>query len=373
LGRIVKNMNKVFIAEANISTGVGKSLIDSWDNLYKSKCGINKIEHFNTDNIEFKYASCINGNRKNINLKLIKNTLNRLPVIPDNTFVIWTGIKGNAEAVENNSKSIILPAYYRKELCEYLNIKNTGIELNAACASSTAGIIYGAQLIASGRYNSVLVCASDIVSRFTHMGFAALKALSKESARPFDINRDGLNLGDGSCAVLLTDKDTSVKMGLKNLTKISGWGISNDANHITGPDRNASGLIDAIKKTLKTAGKKPEEIQAYCTHGTGTVYNDAMELTAIENIFGNRIFPVFSVKGAIGHTLGAAGGIEAALCSICLKEKKILPTTGLINPEQKAKARIMPGPQDFTGKNILTTNSGFGGVNASLLLEREQD
>ena len=364
-------MKKVFIADANISTGVGKSLIDSWDNLYKSKCGINKIEHFNTDSIEFKYASCINGDRKNKNLGLIKNTFNGFSEIPEDTFVIWTGIKGNAESIENNSDKIILPSFYRKKVCEYLNIKDTGIEINTACASSTTGIIYGAQLIAADKYNSVLICASDLVSRFAHMGFASLKALSESAAKPFDINRNGLNLGDGAVCLLLTDKHTADNLSCKNPVRISGWGISNDANHITGPDRNAYGLIEAIHKTLKRAGKNPDEIEAYCTHGTGTIYNDAMELAAIDSIFGMKSFPVFSIKGAIGHTLGAAGGIEAALCGICLKEKNILPTVGLKEPEERAKGRIMPVTQRFSGNNILTTNSGFGGINASILLEKD--
>ncbi len=369
-------MKKVYLTAANITTGVGNSLIESWDNLKLSRSGIKKIEHFNVDSIDFKYASCINRpdiikTVENRNLELIKKTVNSCPDIPENTFVIWTGIKGNAEYIESNSNDIILPSFYRKKVCEYLNIKNTGIEINTACTSSTVGIIYGAQLIAADKYSSVLICASDLVSRFAHMGFASLKALSESAAKPFDITRNGLNLGDGAVYLLLTDKSTADNMGCKDTVRISGWGISNDANHITGPDKNAYGLIEAINKTLKRAGKNPDEIEAYCTHGTGTIYNDAMELTAIDSIFGKKNFPVFSIKGAIGHTLGAAGGIETALCGICLKEKNILPTIGLKEPEERAKGRIMPVTQEFLGNNILTSNSGFGGVNASILLEKE--
>jgi 3-oxoacyl-[acyl-carrier-protein] synthase II len=365
-------LNKVYLTKAEILTGVGNSLYESWDKLYSNESSIREIEHFDVSKIDFKYASVINSKyNKNKNLGLIRHALSKFINIPEKTFIIWTGIKGNSFAVENNSEDIILPGFYRKKVSEYLNILNTGMEINAACASSTAGIIYGAQLISSGEYKSVLVCASDIVSRFTHMGFSALRALSPEPAKPFDKNRDGLSLGDGACAVFLTDRETRDITGSDSTVFISGWGISNDANHITGPDRYASGLIESVNKTLKRSGKKAEDIEAFCTHGTGTVFNDAMELTAIENIFKDRIFPCFSVKGAIGHTLGAAGGIESALCSLCLKEKKVLPTTGLNNPENRASGRMSSEPQEFSGNNILTTNSGFGGVNASLLLERE--
>jgi 3-oxoacyl-[acyl-carrier-protein] synthase II len=116
------------------------------------------------------------------------------------------------------------------------------------------------------------------------------------------------------------------------------------------------------------AGLKPDEVEAFCAHGTGTVFNDGMELAALETVFGGRRFPVFSVKGAIGHTLGAAGGIDAAICVQALAERRIPPTAGLETPAPGAVGRVSDRIQTFAGRNILTSNSGFGGVNAALLL-----
>ena len=114
---------------------------------------------------------------------------------------------------------------------------------------------------------------------------------------------------------------------------------------------------------------RPDEVQAFCAHGTGTVFNDSMELKAIEAVFGERRFPVFSIKGAIGHTLGAAGGIDAAICAHALACRLVPPTVGLQNPEPKAAGRVSNQAQAFEGRNILTSNSGFGGVNAAIVIE----
>jgi 3-oxoacyl-[acyl-carrier-protein] synthase II len=252
---------------------------------------------------------------------------------------------------------------------KFLDLPPQGYEVNAACAASGVGLQLGAQLIASGEQNCVLVCAADIVSRFTFMGFAALHALSPTVCRPFDEARDGLCLGDGAAAVLLVDQVTLDRQGCRPLARLSGWGAANDANHITGPARNGSGLIAAIEAALTRAGRAPDETDAFCAHGTGTVFNDAMELTAIEEVFGARRLPVFSIKGAVGHTLGAAGAMEAAVTVQALLERLAPPTAGLLRPEERAQGRVSASVQELSGQCALTTNSGFGGVNAALLFE----
>jgi len=129
-----------------------------------------------------------------------------------------------------------------------------------------------------------------------------------------------------------------------------------------------AGLVMAIETAMGMAGLHPHDTQAFCAHGTGTLFNDSMELAAIEAVFGDRRFPVFSIKGAVGHTLGAAGGIDAAICAHALAHKLIPPTVGLQTPESKAAGRVSHQAQAFDGRNILTSNSGFGGVNAALVL-----
>jgi 3-oxoacyl-[acyl-carrier-protein] synthase II len=288
--------------------------------------------------------------------------------------VVWTGIKGNAEFIEAGQAADMpwLPEHYHQWALRTLGTARAGFEVNAACASSTVGIAVAAQKIARGEYGCALVCGGDVVTHFVVSGFSVLKALTPTRCRPFDIARDGMCIGDGAVAVLLADEQTARDFRLDRLAKISGWGISNDANHITGPSVGGAGLVRAIEAAIGMAEVRPDEVQAFCAHGTGTVFNDSMELAAIEAVFGERRFPVFSIKGAIGHTLGAAGGIDASVCVNALAERKIPPTAGLETPELRAEGRGSRWPQAFDGGNILTSNSGFGGINAALLLEAVQ-
>lgn len=371
-------MKEVCFTKAAIVTGVGDTLDQSWQNLMAGKSAIKPITYFNTDRLEHRQASFVNDLRKNKNAnhvcELTAFVLNQIEEIPANTQIIWTGIKGNAQYIESGQvmDKPYLPMHYRKWAAQKTGINNIGFEVNAACASSTVGLALAAHKISSGECKSVLVCAADLASRFVHCGFSALKALSPTTVRPFDKNRDGLALGDGAVAILLTDKETAKVNGYPVLGRLSGWGIANDANHITGPARDGCGLILSINTALKMAGLRAHEIKAFCAHGTGTVYNDGMELAAIERIFDDIILPVFSVKGAIGHTMGAAGGIETALCLKALKEKVVPPTVGLIEAEKQALNRISNQAQTIAGNNILTTNSGFGGVNAALIINTDK-
>jgi 3-oxoacyl-[acyl-carrier-protein] synthase II len=315
----------------------------------------------------------------------MRTALGQLGRVPADTAVIWAGVKGNAEYVQRCAErgfsaervgpEIHHPRDYRRWVCQFLGIEDHGMEVNAACASSTVALALGMQMIAQGECSYALICAADIVCRFTFTGFAALKALSPTCCRPFDVQRDGLCLGDGAAAMLLADPavvPTSEETGHpvdRPHVRLTGWGISNDANHITGPARDGSGLTDAIRQALHGADISSADLAAWCTHGTGTIYNDAMEVTALEEIFASRRFPIFSIKGAVGHTLGAAGVLEAALCVKSLRERTVPPTAAMREPEPRAVGRASNECQELRGNRILTTNSGFGGVNAALVLE----
>ncbi|NNL77909.1 MAG: hypothetical protein HKO68_16380 [Desulfobacterales bacterium] len=253
-----------------------------------------------------------------------------------------------------------------------MKLTKTGININAACASSTIAVARGAAMISSGRANSVLVCCIDIITEFIFSGFSSLKALSPFPCRPFDRSRNGLTPGEGAAAILLMSEARVKKEKRFPLGKILGWGMANDATHITAPARDACGLIMAIGQALKSANLKEHDIAAISAHGTGTVYNDLMELTAFKQVFGDRRVPTYSVKGSIGHTMGAAGGIEVALGLKALSAGIVPPTVGFSDPEEGAKEFLSSEPVKITGDYLLTTNSGFGGINAAVLLAKEE-
>ena len=370
-------MRDVYVVKYTIATVLGDSLQMTWQRLLAGQSAFDGSRCPAAERFASAQAVCAPGlapaDGENRVCALTRRVLDPLAPVPAETCLVWTGIKGNAEFIEAGQTAHMpwLPEHYHQWAARTLGAAGAGFEVNAACASSTVGIALVAQKIARGEYGCALVCGGDVVTHFVLSGFSVLKALTPTRCRPFDIARDGMCIGDGAFAILLADGETARKYKLDRLAKISGWGISNDANHITGPSADGAGLIRAIEDALGMAGMRPDEVQAYCAHGTGTVFNDGMELKAIEAVFGERRFPVFSIKGAIGHTLGAAGGIDAAICAHTLACRLVPPTVGLENPEPKAAGRVSNQAQAFEGRNILTSNSGFGGVNAALVIESD--
>lgn len=369
------DLKKVWLADYAMVTALGSTLGENWQKLTAGEQASKAVDHFDTNRMEYHQAAVISDlwekDYDNRVCELIRRAICQLMPPPPATHVIWAGIKGDVEFIESAFKknTCYLPVHYRQFVENYLGLETHGFEVNAACASSAVGMALAAQKITSGEWSNALVCGADLVSRFTFMGFSALKALTPAVCRPFDERRDGLYLGEAAVAVLLSDEESALKSGHNLQAELTGWGISNDANHITGPARDGYGLIQAIQTALRISGLSSAEVEAFCAHGTGTPYNDGMELTAVETLFGERRFPIFSIKGAIGHTLGAAGGIEAIISALCLQNKAVPPTVGFEQGEERTVGRISAWPQKFAGSNILTTNSGFGGVNAALVLK----
>jgi 3-oxoacyl-[acyl-carrier-protein] synthase II len=244
-----------------------------------------------------------------------------------------------------------------------------GTVVSAACASGSVAVAMAAQRIRFGLAKSVLIVACDSVSEFVLAGFNSLMALDKQGARPFDRSRQGLSLGDGVAFMVLMDSTYAQENNIPIMAEVAGWGMSDDANHITGPSRDGSGLASAIEAALKTAGVSAKDIAFVSTHGTGTLYNDAMEMQAFKKIFSEPV-ALYGIKGAIGHTLGAAGLIEAGVAVHALRQSSIPPTVGLSEPDPEALGWISSQPCAIAGKYALCVNAGFGGINAAICLKK---
>jgi 3-oxoacyl-[acyl-carrier-protein] synthase II len=164
--------------------------------------------------------------------------------------------------------------------------------------------------------------------------------------------------------------ERAVAEGRSFRMEIAGWGMSDDANHMTGPSRESEGLIRAIRTALEGAALLPADIGFISAHGTGTSYNDAMEMRGFHAVFAGVPRPVYSVKGAIGHTMGAAGLVEILLAGRALQEKLTPPTVNLQEPDDDALGWVAATPQTFAaGKAALVTNAGFSGVNTAVVLK----
>ena len=377
-------MNQVLITDVAAVTALGDDFEQLWQGLMAGKTGIKPVRHFPVENYITKYAACI-GDLTSSACKpehsrmrsLLDRLLESVGPVPHDSFLLTATTKAGIDDLEKlcrenrvDTKDIILSSI-GNIVSQQLGLTEKGINISASCASSAIATARGAAMIASGKVESVLVCCLDIITEFIFSGFSCLQASSPFPCRPFDRSRQGLTPGEGAAAILLMSEDRAKKDNLSSLGKILGWGVSNDATHITAPARDASGLMRAIRQALKRANLTEQEITTINAHGTGTVYNDLMELTAFRQIFGERKVPICSVKGAIGHTMAAAGGIEVALGLKTLSTQIVPPTVGFSDPEDGAKGFVSSKPVQISGDYLLTTNSGFGGINAAIVLARE--
>ena len=373
-------MREVWITDAAAVTPLGDNLNQLWQGLLAGQTGIGPVLRFPVDNYSADIAACIEDLSSNGDRSMAHSLLERLIMqvdrVPPDSLLITATTKSGIDNLERRRLGIpadsrdVLLSRAAETISRRLGLIGESMNISAACASSTIAVAQGAAMIAAGRADVVMICCLDLVTEFVFSGFSCLGALSPTPCRPFDRSRSGLTLGEGAAALLLMSAARARREHRAHLGTILGWGAVNDASHITAPARNACGLIGAIHLALKKAACKARDIAAICAHGTGTVYNDLMELTAFNQVFGDHDIPVFSAKGAIGHTLGAAGGIEVALSLQALSNQVVPPTVGFDTPEKGAERSVSSSPADISGDCLLTTNSGFGGINAALILKK---
>jgi 3-oxoacyl-(acyl-carrier-protein) synthase len=241
---------------------------------------------------------------------------------------------------------------------------------STACSSSANAIGYGAACIHQGK-PWALVGGTDSLSRLTYAGFHSLKLLSDEPCRPFDQARRGLSLGEGAAFFLLEDEARARKRGAPILGRVDGWGCSADAYHMTAPHPEGAGALEAMKAALADAEVAASDVDYVNAHGTATPANDRAEGLALSSLFKAPGPLVSSTKGATGHTLGAAGAMEAVFCVLALGAGFAPPTTGLIEADPTIPLRhVPPGGVSAPLRVALSNSFGFGGNNASLVFTR---
>jgi 3-oxoacyl-[acyl-carrier-protein] synthase II len=375
-------MKEVCVCAARTVTGLGSDPDSLWQGVMAGESAIRPLTRFATGRYLSGNASWVEGLQAadggSALLPLLELLLDGFAPVPADATLITASTKGCVDTMERLQAGLpcdpdeVPVARLLQRLAARFGFTSPGVNINAACASSTIAVARAAALIASGRNETALVVCMDLVSEFVFSGFSALQALSPTVCRPFDRNRDGLTLGEGGAALLLMSRERAEREGRPVLGVVAGWGAANDATHITAPARDGCGLIQSARQALKRAGIEAGQVAAISAHGTATPYNDQMELVAFRTLFGERLVPMNSIKGSIGHTLGAAGGIEVALGLKCLETGQLPPTVGMLDAEEAGEGFLSRSVQQINGGYLLSTNSGFGGVNAALILRREE-
>jgi 3-oxoacyl-[acyl-carrier-protein] synthase II len=247
------------------------------------------------------------------------------------------------------------------------------LSLSIACASGTAAIGLAADCIRRGEADRMLAGGVDALSRFVVSGFWALRALATGHTRPFDRRRDGLALGEGAGILVLEDRDVALARGAPLLAEILGSGSASDAHHMTAPAPQGDGVVRAIEAALRDAGLPRSAVEFVSAHGTGTTFNDRMETIALKRVFAEHAsrLKVNSIKPIVGHTLGAAGALEAILCVQVLGAGIVPPTINYGERDPDCDLDYVAGAaQRHAVSCALSCSSAFAGTNATLLLGR---
>jgi 3-oxoacyl-(acyl-carrier-protein) synthase len=279
-----------------------------------------------------------------------------------------------AEVLEGRAPSEPLH-YLWRQLChrpnrmvaDALGLGGPCLTLSTACTSGACAIGTAADLVASGVSRAALAFGADALCRITVHGFGSLGLVSAFPCRPFDRSRSGLSLGEGAGALLLEDLDTALARGARPLALLGAYGNATDAYHLTAPHPEGRGAEAAIRASL--SGSAPGAVGWVSAHGTGTDLNDAMEAAVLARVLPG--VPVSGCKGAVGHTLGAAGALEAVLAVMAVARGVIHPNIGCIDP-----AFDLDLPREVRSvdlRSAISVNFAFGGNNTSLRVDRWAD
>jgi 3-oxoacyl-[acyl-carrier-protein] synthase-1 len=371
----------VFIIADNVCTPIGFTTQQNFEQLKNGVSGVQKNDRPDLSDVTIS-ASIFNKEQifisgehtytkfEQLLIASVTDALSHtdLKIDDPKTGLIISSTKGNISLLETEKNNEALQKRISLNISAQLVAGHFGfisqpIIISNACISGVMAIVTGMRMIQSGQYNQVVVTGADVISKFVVSGFQSFQALSAERCKPFDKNRTGLNLGEGAATIILSGNEKH-----KGNIRVTGGGISNDANHISGPSRTGQELGDAIIKAMTNAGVKAEDIGLISAHGTATPYNDEMEAKAItlarlQNVSLNGL------KAFYGHTLGAAGLIETVLAKQCMEQNTLLPTLGF-EEIGTAPLTITKAVSHAEIKHCVKTASGFGGCNGALVLSK---
>ena len=375
-------MRSTFIVADNIISPLGCSSEENYHALRQGKSGI-ELTQYNGIKEELylgKIKDVLNESERYSSLtrfeklavRSIESALGDTMIDPKSkrTIFILSTTKGNIELLEQgeeNDKRIHLHEA-AKTIAHFFGNSNTSVVVSSACISGVMALLTGKYLLESGQYDHAVIVGADVLSYFVISGFQSLHALSNEACKPFDVDRKGINLGEAAATVVLASYSSLI--GTKKNIRITGGGLSNDANHISSPSRTGEELNMAIQRAMKESGIFKGDVDFISAHGTATRYNDDMESKAF-HLAGLDQVPLNSLKGYFGHTLGASGILESIMSIHALQNNELIPSLGFKNLGLSHPLNVIQELEQKNSTICLKTASGFGGCNAALILKKE--
>lgn len=406
---------RVVVTGIGVVTPCGNGIQDYWNNLLAGKSGIRRVTRFDFQSFpseiggevtDFEPSDFMDRKeaRRNDRFTHFGMAASKLAILDGNLNIeavekerfgvlIGSGIGGintmqkqsfrlfNGEKISPFMIPSLISNMAGGVVAIEIGAKGPNFGIVSACATGSHAIGESLRIMQVGDADIMLAGGTEAaVTELGYAGFCAMKAMSTKSnhnpegaSRPFDKNRDGFVMGEGAGILLLETLEHAQSRGAQIYCELAGYAASCDAYHTTAPDPESQGLAVALKQSLTNAGIQPEEVSYINAHGTSTPYNDKFETLAIKKVFGEHAYklPVSSTKSMTGHLLGAAGGIEAAVCAKALETNDVPPTINYEEPDPDCDLDYVPNEKRHLD-NIqvaLSSNLGFGGQNAVVVMK----
>jgi 3-oxoacyl-[acyl-carrier-protein] synthase II len=282
----------------------------------------------------------------------------------------WKRARGAAPKPSRALRAM-LPSSHAEVLGSVLGVHGPRETLVTACSSGAASLALAGDLVGEGVVPLALAGGVDALTRICFMGFNALRLLDPEPCRPFDRHRRGMSIGEGAAFVVLEDAERARSRGARIYAELAGYGMTTDAFHVTAPHPEGEGMVRAMRAALDRARVAPATVGYANAHGTATPQNDRIEARAIREVFGEARLLVSSTKSMVGHTMAAAGALEAVATVLALVREQIPPTANLRTPDPEIAFDCVPRvPREASVEAAISNSFGFGGQNVSLLFRR---
>jgi 3-oxoacyl-(acyl-carrier-protein) synthase len=381
----------VAIVAAGVVTPIGGDLDAFWSALVAGRDGISTIERFRVDDLrvgrggEIKSLSPARPGRPldcraSRLLLAAADDLLRRSLVDTSAARVGVVVGTALGAVEELERALAkdgrpgaaAAALYDspgRTLARRLGCRGPVLTVSTACASGATALGVAADLLRTDRADLVIAGGFDVLCRFVMRGFDALRSLTRERVRPFDRRRSGLLLGEAAALVLMA-RDGEARGA--RLGRLLGHASTSDGAHIAAPHPEGRGLETAVRGALQQAGLEPRDVDFVSAHGTATTLNDPIETAVLKRVLGPRAreIPVNSIKGGLGHTMGAAATLEAIMCLLASRDGIVPPTLGYEEADPACDLDYVPfQARPLRPRVSLSTSLGFGGCNAALVLE----
>ncbi len=398
---------RVFITGVGVVSSIGLGKGDFFRSLAEGRSGISQVEAFDVRNLGREYAGEVKafrprdhlsaaelrrmGRCSQMALAAARMAVADAGLAPgalrgERTAIVLGTTMGEADVLEDLDgawikkgesavRRAMIPKYGSTLLpihvARALGAEGQVLTLPAACAAGNYAIGFAADLLRAGKADVVVTGAAEMLQELQYSGFVRLAAMAPSKCQPFDLNRQGLILGEGAGILVLESEAHAVRRNASLLAEIGGHGMTCDAYHITRPHPDAVGSLSAMRQAIERSGLTPGQIDFVNAHGTGTRHNDAAESKVMREVFGGRRVPISSMKSMLGHTMGAASALEAIGCVMTLETGIYPPTIGYETPDPECDVDVVAnearkGPHDI----VLNNSLAFGGYNSVTCLAK---